>query len=266
MTCKDFENLIVEAIYGELNNDMLAELIKHKEHCKTCASLYEGMLKTVNIMKNREHPEIDPTFSSELWSRIEPNLTEEKSGNIKKIFLLRPVTVPSWAYGIAALILIAAGIYLGQIYFTSPSKFQSEPTSVSASNFSDSDTTITNVYTYLQRSKNFLLSIVNTDKEGKLMIDPRRQVEFSQKLIDEGEALYTVLNRPDQQQLRRLIDDLRVILLQLANVEIKPGEPVLEIVRNSIDKKSIILKINIEALRAMSGETKQNKNLKDKNI
>jgi hypothetical protein len=63
--------------------------------------------------------------------------------------------------------------------------------------------------------------------------------------------LKSSLNRPDQQQMRQLIHDLEVILIQLANTEVKPGVPALELVRKGVYQKSILLKINVEELRAM---------------
>ena len=49
--------------------------------------------------------------------------------------------------------------------------------------------------------------------------------------------------------LRALIDDLEVILLQIANLEAEHDVPAIELVRSGVDRRGILLKIQVEQMR-----------------
>ena len=265
MKCKEFQDRIVEVIYSDITDEELHQFNIHKNECPRCSLLFEEMQNTVHLMKKRELPEIDPTFSSELWSKIEPHLKQEKNKNLFKVLnFQRPVSIPSWAYGIAAVIFIVIGIFLGRIYFIPQYEktFQSESTSQTYASGQDSLSIET--LSFLRRSKNLLLGFVNTPFRDEQMSGLSQYQKISHNLLENAEVIYSRLNKPEQIQVKRLIDELRVILLQLANTEIKPGVPVVEIIRNSIDRKSIFLKINIEEIRATSSSVQVKE--KEKNI
>lgn len=250
MKCEDFKERILEALYDELSGKDLEEFSNHVMSCSKCAGLYSGMKTALHILERRQIPEMDPSFSAEFWDRIEPSLTSQETGRIHPLFTRRLSVIPSWAYGIAAVFLIAVGIYFGRTYFAPRPASLPDLRIVSIAN----DTTTTQALAYLQRSKNFLLGVVNAPPDEEPVLDPDR----SRQLVDQANVLYTALNRPDQEQMRRLIDDLRIILLQLSNIEVRPGVPAVEMVQRSIDRKSIFLKINIEELRAMAGKPTEN--------
>jgi len=266
MNCEDFKNRIVEALYNELSGEELEEFSRHLGSCSMCASLFQGMKATVHIMERRKNPEINPSFSTELWNRIEPSLSSEKPHRMRTVFAWRPSALPSWAYGLAALFLIVVGIYIGRTYFASRPASSPIQSAELQTALIGNDTTSAQALAYLERSKNFLLGVVNNPADEEPVLDSRRQQNFSRQLVDQAAVLYASLNRPEQQQMRQLIDDLRIILLQLANIEIKPGVPAVELVRKSVDRKSILLKINIEGLRAMANKPTEQNKTKEQNI
>ena len=99
-------------------------------------------------------------------------------------------------------------------------------------------------------------------------MDLTRHQKVSRELIEQGNILTVALNKPDQQLLRQLVQDLQIILLQLANVEVRPGVPAIELVKKGVNEKSILLKINLEEMRAATRQpsleksaTKNNKSL-----
>lgn len=262
MKCEDFKDRIVDALYDELRGKDLEDLLNHLNGCSACASLYNGMKATVNIMEKRKGPEMDPSFSAGLWGKIDPLLSPAKTRKISTVFTWRPAAIPSWAYSLAAVFLIVVGIFVGRTYFTptqiSPAITSTDLQTASAFN----DTTSAQALAYLKRSKNFLLGVANAPADEETALDPAR----SRQLVDQANVLYATLNRPEQQQMRRLIDALRIILIQLSNIEVRPGVPAVELVQKSIDRKSIFLKINIEELRAMSNQPAGENKTKEQNI
>ena len=66
-----------------------------------------------------------------------------------------------------------------------------------------------------------------------------------------------------QNQIYNLISDLEVILLQIANLESEYNLPAIEMVKNGVDRKGILLKINIEEMRKYKS-AEPNKSKKEK--
>lgn len=203
-------------------------------------------------------------------------------------------TRPAWAYGAAAVLLLAFGIYMGRTFFggdgatDAPSPDRETLTSASPSDTHDeqtgsverdgtgapagtgrpgrttervtpsADETNKDALAYLERSRNLLIGLTNLDAKQSAVIDLSRQRQVSRQLYDQGNVLTVALNRPSQQQLRQLVQNLQIILLQLTNMEVGKGTPAIELVRQGVDSKSILLKINLEAIRASLGEAQAN--------
>jgi putative zinc finger protein len=265
MTCERARELFVEGLYGELSPDLQHEFSAHVDACPSCAPELQKLKQTLSIMSQRRVAEPGEGFGGALWNKINARLGEEGSesqgpipagrilGPGKKI-ALRPPLMPAWAYGIAATILLAVGIYLGRTYFSTPRSEggqRSTPLALVPAPESE-DSTTREAVAYLQRSKNLLIGLTNLDEEHRTSLDLRHNQEVSRQLIEQGSILTVSLNKPSQQQIRQLILDLEVILLQLANIEVKPGVRAIEMVQNGLDQKSILLKINLEEMRSMA--------------
>lgn len=104
---------------------------------------------------------------------------------------------------------------------------------------------------YMDRSKVLLLGLVNFDPsaDDPAALDlPRRQAA-ARRLVDEAAPLKDDLAAADEQRLRELVADLEVILLQIANLEAEHDVPAIEMVRSGVDRRALLLKINVEQMR-----------------
>jgi len=105
-------------------------------------------------------------------------------------------------------------------------------------------------YDYLDRSKVVLLGVLHSDEED-LDLAPDllgRNREASRKLVEEARLLTSDLSDPKDQRLRQLVTDLEVILMELANLDTASDVPGLEIIRESVKRKGVLLKITIEEM------------------
>ena len=259
MTCDQARELFVEALYADLAPALEREFTGHIAACATCAPEFDELKGTLAIMNRRRPVEPGHSFQETLWSGISANLDmkEKPSAALVTPFrprAMRPGAVPAWAYGIAATILLAVGIYVGRTYFGNPERIsvQSANPPVATAETLAEDSVTAQAVSYLERSKNVLIGLANLDVEHRASLDLRHNQEVSRELIEQASTLTVSLNRPSQQQIRQLIMDLEVILLQLANIEVKPGVPAIEMVQKGIDQKSILLKINLEEMRAIA--------------
>ena len=104
---------------------------------------------------------------------------------------------------------------------------------------------------YLERSKILLVGLVNADPAttAQSNLTFGKQQEVSKDLVRESRELTAALNEPSQQRLRRLISDLELILIQIADIEAQDDSPAIELVKSGLERRNILLKINLEELQ-----------------
>ncbi|MFI5251218.1 MAG: zf-HC2 domain-containing protein [Bacteroidota bacterium] len=260
MNCRECKNLFVEAYYKELNTGDRSAFENHLAACAACASAYDKMVRTLRLMNTRTQIEPDEKFMADYWQTLKPKIAQKKEDvhtapTDGKIIFFRPL--PAWAYGIAAMIILALGVYLGRTIFTKGPYNQNQPTysgnaEVNKNTNSAADTAIDRkVNDYLDRSRVVLLGVINSPTEEPAPTNYDRQQKISRELIQQANYLKTALKKPSQEQVRQLIGDLEVVLMQLANYSNETGVPLVELVKEGVDKKSILLKINLEQIRAL---------------
>ncbi|NND72274.1 MAG: hypothetical protein HKN43_11935, partial [Rhodothermales bacterium] len=105
---------------------------------------------------------------------------------------------------------------------------------------------------FLDRSKVILLGMVNMDltETGADDVDLSQTRLVAHELVKESGPLRGELEEADQQRLMTLIDDLEVILLQIANLEEDADIPAIEMVKDGVDQRAVLLKINVSEMRS----------------
>ena len=255
--CSKCRKYFVDALYDELTPEQKDHFNHHMETCSSCRSEFEKMKSALEIMDLREQESLPGEFWSDFQQRLESRLDREekrKKTNVVQFFsplkMLR--TVPRWTqYLAAAILLIAIGIFIGR-YF-SPESYSPEPVA-QINEISPSLIQQTAVddraYRYLERSKILLLGIVNLDPEAEEASAPdySRERQVARGLIQEAAVLKDDLTNANQRKLYQLVSDLEVILLQIANLETTNDLPAVEMIRSGVDRRGILLKINLEEM------------------
>src|SRR5512134_2083771 len=93
-----------------------------------------------------------------------------------------------------------------------------------------------------------LICIVNDDFDAARSSDLARQRKVSRSLLQETRALQADLSGSPDQRLQQLLQQLELVLLQIANLEIEHDLSNVELVREGIDREGLLLKINIQEL------------------
>ena len=104
---------------------------------------------------------------------------------------------------------------------------------------------------YLDRSRRLILGLINSPDEHPSPVNFAKQQQVSRELIQQASFIESCLKEPDRERFKQLIGDLGVILRELANYSRENGVPLIELVRQGVDTKSILLKINIEQIRSL---------------
>jgi len=257
--CRKCRSLFIEALYNELNHEQVEWFNVHLKVCSKCAENYKKIQTTTGIMDKRTRTEPDPFFWDSYWDRLADRMeTGEKSVSIISVWWQRFWQginfQPGWTYRMAtAVALIAIGVFIGKLYFGRPVSQQVEtiqtvqvpPTAVEQVSLQQ------RTDRYIERSKILLLGLINFDPENEdaYALDLPYQQQISQELVREANLLKEELNDPAQQQLRELIEDLKIILLQIANLESEYDLTGIELVKSGVDRRGILLKINLEEMQ-----------------
>jgi hypothetical protein len=265
MTCEQARNLFLEAYYKDLDEQTQKEFEQHLAGCGDCSAAYLKFETTLSLMARRAPATPDESFSANLWDSLKSAIASEAVRTPRKVIpftsrLSQMASMPPWAYGIAATLLIALGIYLGKTYFA-PSPVSNVHTQeqrlASGPAIPDSlspEATQKLVDDYLDRSRTLLLGFIHSSGAHSSPENFAAQQQRSRDLIEQASYVESKLNGPDRERFRQLIGDLTVILRELANYSNQSGVSLIEIVKQGVDTKSILLKINLEQMRAFGAQ------------
>ncbi|OQX95445.1 hypothetical protein B6I21_05395 [candidate division KSB1 bacterium 4572_119] len=265
-SCQKCKSLFLDAFYNELNAEEKSSFLAHLKSCPKCNEEFSRLSDTLGTMRKRQRIEPEADFWENYWDKLEPKLTPQISlfsrvkewlQNVRVNFRFEPAVVYRFA-GAAALLLI--GIFIGKLYFGQSQVIQQQEFT-NAINESESLSAVNvRANRYLERSKVLLLALVNFDPENEdvYALNIPRQKKISRALVQEAEYLKSELAAPDQEQLKALVSDLEMILMQIANFETEYNLQGIEMVKSGVSRKGILLKINLEEMQGFSQQSKIN--------
>jgi hypothetical protein len=271
--CSYWRKQIPEALYEELDTSSRSELELHLNTCGRCAGLYRAMAETVKQMDIRPAPDREAEFWEAYWDGLERRMARVTSGRNEKEAKEttgtnesafkpgRALGLPRWAYyALGATLLLVSGIFIGRTFFRQAIELAQSTDEVplkSAPNVqSKVATTVAEsplaarASRYLKRSRVLLLALVNFDPEaeGTFGLNLPLQKKTSEELIQEAAVLKKELRSSDR-RLERLVSDLEMILLQIANLKSGTDVAAVEIIKSGVQNKDILFKINLNEVR-----------------
>ncbi|UCE42390.1 MAG: hypothetical protein JSV17_05350 [Candidatus Aminicenantes bacterium] len=257
--CKKCRSLFLEHFYGELDTPKKKFFDNHMSVCEKCRSRFSKMEAVLQFTGKRVRPEPPEEF----WDSYEKKLTrrietEEVSDRERESIKEKPgrrfPIAPKWAYQAAAgVALIIIGVFIGRALFSPSIKgVQHASRQPEISTPQQPETILTSrSQDYIERSKLILLALVNFDPsvEDPYALDLPFQKQVSKELVQEASFLKKELAESDQERLENLIASLEVILLQIANLESENDLDAIELVRDGINRRGILMEINLTDLR-----------------
>jgi hypothetical protein len=253
--CKNIRRTFVEALYGELNEEQRETFNNHLHSCIACRKSFARMKKALSVMSQRTRPQPGEEFWAGYWDQLEQRMARERKQK-------QVQTWQRWAYRAAAVILlIGAGVILGRISRTLPGTEQQVAEMPKAQVPVQQAKLEQRTQDFLGKSEILLLGIIHFDpaKQDQAAIDIPRQKKISGDLVHEASDLKKELSKNNDRRLEKLVGDLQLILIQIANLEEKEDLPEIEIVKSGVDREGILMKINMEQMRSRSASYKQSK-------
>jgi hypothetical protein len=300
--CERVQELMPEALYGELDPSRVHELNEHLGGCAPCAALYAELGATLETMGRRERPDPGAAFWDGYWQRLQDRVAREETVAAAGRFGPRRPLV-SWGYRVAATVaVLAAGVWIGRtVLAPRPGGGVSEPATANVSPQSgtnpqqqefaldsgagpragdgaarppidappgeERDDRIAGTGTgpgvvtaansngealrYLGRSQVVLLALLNGSGDGDAggFGSERAQARV---LVAEGQKIQDELTRPEDRRLRDLVGQLEMILREIANLEADSDLDAVQMIRNRVDRESVLLRIDLQQLRESS--------------
>lgn len=251
--CKKCESLFEKALYDELGDQEKEFFNKHLSSCKNCASRFEELKTTLSLVNTNKKRELDEAFMENFWETLEPKLRNEESFSRSQ-----HLKIPDWLgfkfkwkYQIAGgLALLILGFFLGK-YLTRGNEDIIKQAGLGKAKTEISEKAVNSAaLKYLDRSKIILLEITHFDpsKDNPESINLPYMKKISKQLASQADILKDDLRKPSQQELKRLVANLELVLLQIANLETRHDTEGIEIIKNLVNSKGIFLKINIQQL------------------
>ena len=261
--CRYWRMRIPEAIYGELDAKGRGEMERHFAVCRECAGLYDKMAAAVRKMEARPAPDRPPQYWEGYWDRLEARMAHEAEAPRMR----RTLRIPSWAYGAAAaVLLVTLGIFIGRTLLRPREELVPMARTTSSETAGTGQPALetgaaapafaVRASRYLKRSRVLLLAVVNSEprEEDPFRLNLPLQKKTSEELLQEAAVLKKGLRSSDR-RLERLISDLEMILLQIANLASDSDDSDIEIIRAGVESRDILFKINLSEGRRPSAKS-----------
>ena len=259
INCRKYRNMFTDALYGELPPDLKNQFNHHLKSCSKCADEFAQMKSATKAMDNRTRTEPENFYWENYWDNLIARMDKEEKQvsksillwqRLKEIFSFEPQLMYRYA---GAVVILLIGILIGKFYFSNNEQLKFQPGTLERNtNLSAQQIALQNrTDRYFDRSKVLLLGMINFDPETEdvFALNLPYQKKISQKLVQEALALKTEMDDPDYDQLKQLINDLEVILMQIANIESDMDIDGIEMIKSGINRKGIMLKINLEEMQ-----------------
>ncbi len=269
--CEHIRNRFLEAYYDELETPERDSLFRHLRECSECRTQYAEMSAALDGLKKYTRPEPDAHFWEGYWHRLAPRLSEDVpahalfGGSIKaKILSLidRPLGVRRLA------VLVAASVFIG--FLASRVFFHGNvlpPTGIADSSSMDDNELLKRTELFMSKAEVIFLSVANRDVENeKDNAAFGMERKYAHALSEESNDLRGRLKAGRHYQMEELVSDLQFILMQIANLEDTYNPEEIRLIQSGIRRKSLLFKLNIEAMEIEEREFKNSGNAPEENI
>jgi len=233
--CQEYINSLIDGSYQQMNDENRQKF--EKEMDKDCLDSFNKMKSTLQLMEQYQVPDPGKEYWDNYWDKLEERLeTSKKSSSIPWSALMR----------IAAILFV--GVFIGYLIFGSPDI----PNEIADSTNPDIQMAALNKKTadVLEDSKILLLGIVNMNspEDNSEIIDFSFQKKISNDLLLQTADLKQQLSKIKNRRMVSLINELELILMQIANLEDDFDLPAIEMVKQGAENQSLLFKINMEHL------------------
>lgn len=210
----------------------------HLESCDGCRVAFQALRQVMETIDAAPVPEPAAGFERSVWARLAPALND------------RPArTLPRWSFrslsfagGLAAVVI---GILLWQFDITLTRSAIDEGLTADAASHRER-VLLTAVSDHIEQSQLVLVELANAQpQDGDLDVSLERTT--ADDLVSAGRLYRETALQTGELQLAALLDDLELVLVEIARGPEALSADQLEAVRAQIDKQELIFKLRVLA-------------------
>lgn len=288
--CPEFEGLMADALFGDISVEQRDQLDAHLSECTACREEFVALEGTIELSRMRSHADPGEAFWDGFHDRVIGRVLEEASSPTNALPLTHDrdaagrrlsdrdalprrsggglrLLSPLTSRLVAAIVLIAVGYGIGKLASVpAPSgsqlavqEVQSDVQSggdaggdgtAGATGAADYLLTGQSADELLAQSEIVLLQFVN----GASTTSGSQQ---ARELGRRAEIVRTSLEDDGDRRMSELVRELEFVLLQIANLDATADEPGVELVRNAIDRRALLFRIDREQLGRPRGQAER---------
>jgi len=232
--------------YGELSARKRAVLRRHIAGCKACSVYAADLASTLTALTEHASAERDESFWSSYWPRLQQRLGRELP--VSDIHQRRPDTFalrPLHA-GIAALVLVMAGVLIGRLLLPSQDT-PASGTQARSSSIQMNEEQARRLVRCLDKTALILTEIVNNGDAyvAARVVPSATQREVSFRLAVEMRGLREQLEDTPEMPIRELLWQMQILLEQIAHLEKSEIRSGMDIIRDGVENENILPKLAI---------------------
>jgi len=206
-----------------------------RQNAPDCAEEVEKSIKMIDTLKNRKTPDPGDEYWDNFAGRVEQRLEQEPGKRYRLLFpqLLRVAAV------------LALGVFIGYLLFNNPKQNDFDMVAEAEQKLVAKQTA-----GVLEDSKVLILGMINLDEDDVSTdgIDFAYPQQHSQMLLKQTADLRNQLQGSPNRRVLHLLDELELILRQIANMDSQIDMEAVDVIRGGVKSQDLILKIDLETL------------------
>lgn len=248
MDCQQIQNRLSDYLDASLSPAEHREIQTHVKQCRACDKelrMLKLILDETAALEKLEAPDT-------IWQGIEAELDEKRSrleGLSQRWRSFRhwidgtlAIPSPVWRVAGAAAVLVI-GILLGRTLL-SPDR----PEMRTGENRGEVQMVSARAANYIEKSQVLFLALVNAESDEIRNMDLSQEQRLAENLIREASFLKENLSQTQHARLHALVEELELILFEIANLEQQQDVEAVELIKSGIEQQSLLLKINLHEL------------------
>lgn len=272
MTCQTCEIILSAQLDGEATASQWREAEQHMVQCRACAQCWEAFQASTMLLK-AELVRHEP--SEALWEKITVGIAMEPKASLRERWRAQWESrshrawlgTPRLAFGAGfAIVMLAcffalqwqnrptANVAQGVNNMSLAERMPKEklPRVEMGANDSLSDTRLArNVAAHFEATRLVLLEVKN-NADAPQEFDVAEVRASSQRLLEQSLLLKTELREEKMALLRTTLEQLEIVLFDLANLEAQPEPEEITSLRTAIQQGDLLIKIEIIDLETLT--------------
>ncbi len=249
--CREYLEEVSEGRFHARDKEGQQQFLEElRQNAPECADEVEKSIKMIDTLKNNDIPDPGKEYWERFAGRVEERLEEKTDKRYRMLFtqLLRVAAV------------LALGVFIGYLLFYNPKQNDFDMAAEAEQRLVAKQTA-----GVLEDSKVLILGMINLDEDDVSAdgIDFAYPQEHSQMLLKQTADLRNQLQGSPNRRVLHLLDELELILRQIANMDSQIDMEAVDVIRGGVQSQDLILKIDLEQLLLQGRDEASKKNTND---